>query len=343
MAITSAPGAPTRSATAGSSSLAAICPKTGSGRASKAASPDVSDTPAHSLADRTRLVTAGAKPVVGVHFLGSTAVFVLGEEELLFVDEAERRVPVHGGGILASTCDGGRIITGGDDGRVVESVSDGEHRVLATDEKKRWIDNVAIGTDGAIAWSSGKTAYVRTKKGELRKFEAASTVAGLCFLPKGFRLAIAHYNGATLWFPNAAGAQPERLEWKGSHLGVTVSPDGKFLVTTMQEPTLHGWRLVDAKHMRMSGYSARVRSMSWSADGKALATSGSNQLIVWPFQSKDGPMGKTPQMLAPYEHNACAVACHPKQPVTAVGYEDGLALLVRVPDGAEILAKRPGN
>ena len=76
----------------------------------------MSDTPAASLADRTRLVTAGA-PVVGVHFLGSTAVFVLGEEELLFVDEAERRIPVHGGGILASACDGGRIITGGDDGR----------------------------------------------------------------------------------------------------------------------------------------------------------------------------------------------------------------------------------
>jgi len=268
----------------------------------------VSDTPAHSLADRTRLVTAGAKPVVGVHFLGSTAVFVLGEEELLFVDEAERRVPVHGGGILASTCDGGRIITGGDDGRVVESVSDGEHRVLATDEKKRWIDNVAIGTDGAIAWSSGKTAYVRTKKGELRKFEAASTVAGLCFLPKGFRLAIAHYNGATLWFPNAAGAQPERLEWKGSH-------------------------------MRMSGYSARVRSLSWSAEGEFLATSGSEQLILWPFDGKDGPMGRQPTILARAESRVVVVACHPRQPVVAVGYADGAVRLVRVEDDALILAR----
>jgi hypothetical protein len=54
-------------------------------------------------------------------------------------------------------------------------------------------------------------------------------------------------------------------------------------------------------------------------------------------------MGKQPQMLAPYEHNACAVACHPAQPVAAVGYEDGLVLLVRMADGAEILAKRPGN
>ena len=65
-----------------------------------------------------------------------------------------------------------------------------------------------------------RSAFVQAK--ELRTFEAPSTVGGLAFLPKGFRLAIAHYNGATLWFPNAPQAQPEKLEWKGSHLGVTV-------------------------------------------------------------------------------------------------------------------------
>ena len=300
----------------------------------------MSDTPAPipSLADRARRVNAGA-PVVGVHFLGKTVVFVLGEEDLLFVAETERRVHVHAGAVLASASDGTRIITGGDDGEVGETGVDGEHRVIATDDKKRWIDNVALAPDGAIAWSSGKTAHVRTKKGELRTFEAASTVAGLCFLPKGFRLAIAHYNGATLWFPNAAGAQPERLEWKGSHLGVTVSPDGKFLITSMQEPMLHGWRLVDAKHMRMSGYSARVRSLSWSADGEFLATSGSEQLILWPFDGKDGPMGRQPTILARAESRVVVVACHPRQPVVAAGYSDGAVRLVRVEDDALILAR----
>ena len=66
----------------------------------------------------------------------------------------------------------------------------------------------------------------------------------------------------------------------------------------MQEPTLHGWRLADAKHMRMSGYSARVRSLSWTADGDFLATSGSEQLILWPFDGKDGPMGRQPKLQA---------------------------------------------
>jgi WD40 repeat protein len=165
----------------------------------------------------------------------------------------------------------------------------------------------------------------------------------LAFLPKGFRLAVAHYNGATLWFPNAPKADPEKLEWKGSHLGVTVSPDGRFLVTTMQEPMLHGWRLVDRQHMRMSGYAARVTSVGWTTGGRWLATSGSTQIILWPFHTKDGPMGKQPKLLAPSEHRIDTVACHPKQDIVAAGYADGMVLLVRVEDGAEILAKRPGD
>ena len=285
-------------------------------------------------------MNAGAS-VVGVHFLGSTPVFVLGEEALLFAGgDGERRVSVHAGAILNSVSDGVRIISGGDDGRLIETTSDLEHRELASDKKKRWIDHVALGPDDSVAWSAGKTAHVRTRKGELRVFDAPSTVAGIAYAPKGFRLAVAHYNGVTLWFPNASGAKPEFLEWKGSHLGVTISPDGKFLITTMQEPMLHGWRLADAKHMRMSGYSARVRSLSWTANGDFLATSGSEQLILWPFDGKDGPMGRQPKILARAESRVTAVASHPRQPVVAVGYADGTVRLVRIDDDALILARQ---
>jgi WD40 repeat protein len=299
------------------------------------------DTP--SVVERTRPVKAGA-PVVAAHFLGDAAVFVLGEEALLFVgkDGAERRVPVHGGAILAAASDGERIITGGDDGKVVATDAGGESAVLATDQKRRWIDQVAIGPGGAVAWSAGKQAYALSGKGTERALELPSTVGGLAFAPKGVRLAIAHYNGLTLWFPNAQSA-PEKLEWKGSHLGASVSPDGKFVVTSMQEAMLHGWRLADGKDMRMSGYGARVRSLGWTVGGKWLATSGSTQLILWPFQGKDGPMGKTPRILAPTEAQADVVACHPKQEVVAVGYADGLVLIVRIDDGAEVLARKPAG
>ncbi|HVG51885.1 MAG TPA: WD40 repeat domain-containing protein [Xanthobacteraceae bacterium] len=304
---------------------------------------DTTDTP--SVVERTRKVDVGGQ-IFAAHFIGDTAVFVLGEETLVFADkDSSRRVDVHGGAILDSASDGMRIVTAGDDGKVVATDITGKSETIATDPKRRWIDHIALGPDGAVAWSAGKQAFVRAGKraGEPVSMEAPSSIGGLAFAPKGFRLAIAHYSAVTLWFPNASGAKPDVLEWKGSHLGVIFSPDGKFLVTSMQEPTLHGWRLADTKHMRMSGYAAKVRSMNWTHDAKWLATSGSTQLILWPFSGKDGPMGKQPKMLATSKNRVVAVASHPRQDIVAVGYDDGLVLLVRIGDGAEILARKPAG
>ncbi|MGA7486143.1 MAG: WD40 repeat domain-containing protein [Xanthobacteraceae bacterium] len=293
-----------------------------------------------SVVERTRPVKAGAG-VVAAHFLGETAVLVLGEEALILVPRAgePRTIAAHDGAVLCSSADADRIVTGGDDGNVMSSDAAGERSVVATDAKHRWIDHVAVGPSGAVAWSAGKEAFVRAAGGAEHRLEVRSTVGGLAFAPKGLRLAVAHYNGVTLWFPNTQ-SEPDALEWKGSHLGVAFSPDARFVVTSMQEPTLHGWRLADGKDMRMSGYGGRVRSLDWTLGGKWLATSGSTQLILWPFQGKDGPMGKTPRILAPAEAQAEVVACHPKQDVAAVGYADGLVLLVRVEDGAEVLARK---
>src|SRR5262249_54085486 len=118
-----------------------------------------------SVAARTRPVTAEAS-VVAAHFLGPTAVFVLGEEALLLAPrEGEaRRVAVHGAGILASAGDGKRVVTGGDDGKVMATNADGNTTMVASDAKHRWIDHVALGPAGAVAWSAGKQAFVRSGK-----------------------------------------------------------------------------------------------------------------------------------------------------------------------------------
>ena len=296
-----------------------------------------------SVTDKVRPVAIGA-PVIAVHFLGDKAAFVGAEESVSLVNGVGdiARVAVHSGGILCVASDGERIVMGGDDGKVVSLDAKGVTATLAADPKRRWIDNVALHPEGAVAWSAGKVATVRSVKGEEKFFEVPSTVGGLAFAPKGMRLAIAHYNGVTLWFPNMAGSA-QFLEWAGSHLGVTFSPDNRFLVTTMHEPALHGWRLADNRHMRMTGYPGRVRSLSWSAGGKSLATSGADTVILWPFASKDGPMGKEPAMLAPLQARVTMVACHPKQDIFAAGYSDGTILMVRINDGAEILVRRNGG
>jgi WD40 repeat protein len=308
-------------------------------------SSDASGEPASivSVTDKVKSVSLGM-PVVAVHYLGDRAALVGTEESVAFVDYegVVAKVEVTNGGILSAVTDGARILMGCDNGQVVALDKKGETNVLATDPKRRWIDNVALHGDGAIAWSVGKTAFVRAPKSEEKSLEVPSTVGGLAFAPKGLRLAIAHYNGATLWFPNMA-AQPEFLAWAGSHLGVSFSPDNKFLVTSMHEPALHGWRLADNRHMRMTGYPSRVKSVAWGAGGRYLATSGADMVIMWPFVGKDGPMGKEPAMLAPLQAKVTAVACHPKEDVLAAGYEDGTVLMVRMHDGAEILVRRNGT
>ena len=103
--------------------------------------------------------------------------------------------------------------------------------------------------------------FVRTAKGAERMLAVPSTAGGLAFAPKGLRLAVAHYNGVTLWFPKCAErAGHARMEGLAPRRAL-FSPDARFLITSMQEPTLHGWRLADRKDMRMSGYSARVRAL----------------------------------------------------------------------------------
>src|SRR6202047_1121821 len=134
-----------------------------------------------SVVERTRHCKADAA-VVAVHFLQDCAVFVLGEEALWMVRGGEgRRVAIHGGAILASAADGERVVTGGDDGKVVATDAAGASTSVAGDARHRWIDHVALGPGGAVAWSAGKQAFVRSANGAAHAFEAPSTVGALVF------------------------------------------------------------------------------------------------------------------------------------------------------------------
>jgi len=294
---------------------------------------------APSLTQSVVPVKAGAH-VTAIGWLKGTVALGLADGGVLLAKDAEtHRVDAHpDAGILAGASDGERFVTGGDDGRVAVTGADGSTRTLA-ETKGAWIDSLAISPGGAFAYGAGKRVIAHDDRGREKTLEVPSTARGLAFAPKGYRLAISHYNGATLWFPNVE-AKPEVLEWKGSHLDVTWSPDARFVVTSMQENALHGWRLIpDKGHMRMSGYPSKTRSFSWSADGKWLATSGAEAAIVWPFESKEGPMGKQPRECGVRHAKVSRVAFHPNTYVLAVGYEDGCILLIRLTDASELLVR----
>lgn len=284
------------------------------------------------------------RPISAVKFLGDSVGFVSGEEQVVLVDPAGQQTAIdaHAGAILcvAKTADE-EIVTGGDDGLVVATSADGATRVIAADSKRRWIDAVVSARESGVAWSAGKQVYLSAPKKEVESIEVSSTVTGLAFGPNS-TLAIAHYGGVTLWRPHAVN-KLERLEYKGSHVDVCFSPGGNFLVTRMREPAIHGWRLRDQKEMPMHGYATRVQSVDWTPGGKWLASSGTRYLVLWPFEQADSPLSGVPILLAGYRAEATVVSCHPREDIVAVGYADGLVLLIRIDDESEMLMKQAGT
>src|SRR5262249_4150367 len=182
---------------------------------------------------------------------------------------------------------------GGDDGRVAWSRG-GESQALAS-LPGQWIDVVAASdASGLIAFSAGRALHVRDvadPKFE-RVFAHERTVAAAAFEPKGRRIACAPHGGAVLWYARIEGQKPAKLAWAGSHIACAWSPDGKFLISAMQENALHGWRVADDKNMRMGGYPTKPKSLAFLSKGSLLATSGASGVVIWPFAGATGPMGK---------------------------------------------------
>lgn len=271
--------------------------------------------------------------------------FALGDGSLrlLAMGSAEATsVALHDGAVLFAAVDpGGRFVTAGDDGQLI--LSDKQGDVVARYKGRGWPTALAlVPGKGGIAAAFGKQLLLfdnaLAPKQEQR---AAATLEALAFEPNGRRLGAAHYGGVTLW-PVDGKAPPQAFAWKGGHKGLLWSPDRRFLVTTLQEPGLHGWRIADKADMRMTGYPAKVKSMDWAQRGRYLATAGADVVVLWPFNGTDGPMGKAPREVGPRGEALCLrVACHPQAEVIAAGYDDGRVLLHLIGENTPRLAAGP--
>ncbi|MBC7801526.1 MAG: WD40 repeat domain-containing protein, partial [Gemmatimonadaceae bacterium] len=256
-------------------------------------------------------------------------------------------VPAHDGAVLSLAADTRPgFVTGGDDGRFLR-IAPGGTVVEVVRFGSKWVEHVATFADaksGVLACAVGKAVHVFDASGGVLKVLAhPSTVTGVAFDGKGKRIAASHYNGASLWFVAARVDTPRMLEWKGSHTGVILHPAADAVVTTMQENSLHGWRLADGQHMRMSGYPTKTASMSFTRTGKWLATSGAESIVLWPFFG-GGPMGKSPTELAGGDTVICTrVACHPQHDAVAAGFSDGLVALADIATGRILPVAPPGR
>jgi WD40 repeat protein len=293
------------------------------------------------------------------------AAFALGDGTVRLVAlgdrETWRDIPAHDGAALALSPDSkpGGFVSGGDDGKFRRIGADGALADIATFGGK-WVEHVAshpgdsgrgprelargVPRRGLLACAAGKSVTLFDGASEkLKSLEHPSSVTGIAFDAKGKRIGASHYNGASLWFVASKSDNPRRLEWKGSHTGIAIHPDGDAVVTTMQENALHGWRLSDGQHMRMSGYLAKTRALSFTKSGKWLASSGADSIVLWPFFG-GGPMGKPAMELAGGDAALCTlVACHPQQEVVAAGFGDGLVVVADIGSERVLPVAAPGR
>ncbi|OXE36860.1 MAG: hypothetical protein CGW95_05060 [Phenylobacterium zucineum] len=254
-----------------------------------------------------------------------TAAFALGDGSIVF--ETGEIQMAHHGVVLSATRhpSGIGLLTGGDDGRVVWTQK--EACLEIAESPGRWIDTVAASAEsGLIAFGAGRDLHVRDSADPTfsRTFQHEKSVADVAFDPKGRRLAVATYGGAWLWYAKIAEQKPQWLKWAGSHVGLAWSPDGKFLMSAMQENQLHGWRVADDKNLKMGGYPGKVKSMAFLAKGLMLATSGANGVVIWPFAGTAGPLGKQAAEIG-YDESAMVirVAATPNGNRVAAGLDDG--------------------
>ena len=297
------------------------------------------------LATRGRAEDLGAWVVGAIFDAGSRLAFALADGTVRIggMEGEWAGVTAHDGSILDACADmKDGWLTGGDDGKLMRTAPDGTTSEVA-DYKGKWVDHVAAHPAGLRAAAVGKALHLLGPGGPLKTLTHVSSVGGIAFDAKGKRIAASHYNGASLWFAAAKEDKPRSLEWKGSHHAIAFSPDGTHVVTAMQEPSLHGWRLTDGQHMRMSGYPGKTRSLAFTARGRWLATSGAESVVLWPFFG-GGPMGKAPTELAGGDEVLCsAVACHPQHEVVAAGFGDGLVLMAEIASGKVVPVAPPSG
>ncbi|RYD49479.1 MAG: WD40 repeat domain-containing protein [Verrucomicrobiaceae bacterium] len=238
--------------------------------------------------------------------------------------------------------------TASESGEIHITTPQGESRLLAA-TKYMFLETIAyFAKKNQILAATGKSITVVNADGSMAKLPHTlpSTVAGLALSPIGPRLAVSHYGGATILPLDNIKNDPRLLPWKGSHLGLTYSPDGKWLISAMQEQAIHLWRLSDGLDLQMRGYPSKITQFSWSSTEATLSTNGGGGVPLWDFSTPKGPAGTQARVLADSGSQTTlvsAVAMHPKGPFCAIGYTDGLTLLTQIVEDRAVLLHHPNE
>jgi len=198
-----------------------------------------------------------------------------------------------------------------------------------------WCEHAAFNADGSLIAAAVDRELVIFEfspgGGELREVQRfaghKSTLCHFVWNPANAReLAGIGDGGAVMW--RIGSAVPfTRFDWGGASLVATWSPDGRWLVTGDQTPSVHVFDFQKNAPLHIQGYGGKVKNFAWQGAGEWLATGGGERIAVWPCTGESGPDGATPIELAGHPGTVTALDFCPESAVLASGCKGGLVLL----------------
>jgi WD40 repeat protein len=221
------------------------------------------------------------------------------------------------------------LASGGQDGAVkLWDTLAGQHIATAA-LGRAWVEHLAWRPGGGrqtLAAAAGrKCVYLNPDATVRHEFkDAPKTITALAWHPQGACAAVAYFGGVSLWDGDDALVQKEFAYGNGIH-ALAWSPDGRWLVSGNQDPSVHLWMPESDVELQMSGYETKVRHLSFDSASRWLATSGSQDACVWDCTGA-GPEGREPVML-PHPAQVCGTAFQNSHGLLATASQDGSLML----------------
>ena len=219
------------------------------------------------------------------------------------------------------------LATGGQDGTVkFWDGAAGQHTGTAR-LGPSWVDHLAWHQGGLAAAAGRKLFLLKPDCSVSHAFpDAPKTITALAWrvAPAAPLLATAFFGGVRL-IEAAGGTTWKDFPYGNGIQSLVWSPDGRWLVSGNQDPSVHLWMPDDGTELQMSGYESKVKHLAFDHTSRWLATAGGQDVCLWDC-SGEGPEGRTPAMF-PHDSPVCALAFQRTHGLLASAATDGTVML----------------
>lgn len=168
-------------------------------------------------------------------------------------------------------------------------------------EERGWAERMEWNPAGTLlAVAAGRSVCVidPTSGGTHAMFpDHKSTVSDLSWNPaRDDEIAVVCDGGLRIW--RVGNREPVgAFDWGGASLKVSWSPDGRWVVTGDQTPSVHIYEVATETPLHIQGFGAKAKAFAWQGSGKRLAIASGPTITVWPCTGKKGPNGAKPILL----------------------------------------------